>query len=84
MLGLYNEASTLVSVGVIGAFPMARRRELFAELQPLVTDFEEHPWNWAAHEAGERTPRKGEDRGGTRVRTCPSRHCVRTGRRGPL
>ncbi|MGI8879551.1 MAG: ATP-dependent DNA ligase [Jatrophihabitans sp.] len=60
MLGLHNEAGTLVSVGVIGAFPMARRKELFAELQPLVTDFEDHPWNWAAHEAGERTPRKGE------------------------
>jgi ATP-dependent DNA ligase len=27
---------------------MARRRELFAELQPLVIDFAEHPWNWAA------------------------------------
>ena len=26
---------------------MARRRELFAELQPLVCDFEGHPWNWA-------------------------------------
>jgi len=60
MLGLYNDAGTLVSVGVIGAFPMARRRELFTEMQPLVTDFDDHPWNWAAHEAGERTPRKGE------------------------
>jgi len=60
MLGLYTESGTLVSVGVIGAFPMARRKELFAELQPLVTDFDGHPWNWAAHEAGERTPRKGE------------------------
>jgi ATP-dependent DNA ligase len=60
MLGLYNDAGTLVSVGVIGAFPMARRRELFEELQPLVTDFDDHPWNWAAHEAGTRTPRKGE------------------------
>jgi ATP-dependent DNA ligase len=60
MLGLYNDAGSLVSVGVIGAFGMARRKELFTELQPLVTDFEDHPWNWAAHEAGERTPRKGE------------------------
>src|SRR3712207_9066767 len=31
-----------------GAFPMARRRELFAELQPLVTAFEGHPWDWGA------------------------------------
>jgi ATP-dependent DNA ligase len=60
MLGLYDGAGTLVSVGVIGAFPMARRRELFTELAPLVTTFDDHPWNWAAHEAGERTPRKGE------------------------
>jgi ATP-dependent DNA ligase len=59
MLGLYR-GDTLVSVGVIGAFPMARRRELFAELQPLVTTFDGHPWDWAAHLAGERTPRKGE------------------------
>jgi ATP-dependent DNA ligase len=60
MLGLYNEAGTLVSVGVIGALPMATRRRLFQELQPLVTTFDDHPWNWAAHQAGERTPRKGE------------------------
>jgi ATP-dependent DNA ligase len=59
MLGLYR-GDTLVSVGVIGAFPMQVRRDLFRELQPLVTDFDGHPWNWAAHEAGERTPRKGE------------------------
>ena len=26
---------------------MARRRELFEELQPLVTGFEDHPWHWA-------------------------------------
>ena len=49
MLGLYADDGTLASVGVIGAFPMARRRELFVELQPLVTTFDEHPWNWAAH-----------------------------------
>jgi ATP-dependent DNA ligase len=60
MLGLYSDAGTLVSVGVIGAFPMARRRELFTELAPLVTTFDDHPWNWAAHTSGTRTPRKGE------------------------
>ena len=60
MLGLYTDDGVLNSIGVIGAFPMARRRELFTEMQPLVTDFDDHPWNWAAHEAGERTPRKGE------------------------
>jgi len=64
LLGLYQDsgpsAGQLASVGVIGAFPMAERRRLFVELQPLVTSFEGHPWNWAAHEAGERTPRKNE------------------------
>lgn len=49
LLGLYTDDGELASVGVIGAFPMATRRKLFAELQPLVTEFEEHPWNWAAH-----------------------------------
>jgi ATP-dependent DNA ligase len=63
LLGLYTDDGVLNSVGVIGAFPMARRRELFAELQPLVTSFEEHPWNWAGDleaVAGSRTPRSGE------------------------
>jgi ATP-dependent DNA ligase len=59
LLGLYvdeaappsqwmDRTSGLAPVGVIGAFPMARRRELFAELQPLVVDVAEHPWSWAA------------------------------------
>jgi ATP-dependent DNA ligase len=64
LLGLYQDsgpsAGQLASVGVIGAFPMAERRRLFTELQQLVTSFDDHPWNWAAHEAGERTPRKNE------------------------
>jgi ATP-dependent DNA ligase len=42
----------LAPVGVIGAFPMARRRALFAELQPLVVDAADHPWSWAG-EAGQ-------------------------------
>ncbi|KHO19983.1 ATP-dependent DNA ligase [Mycolicibacterium setense] len=53
LLGLYTEDGELASVGVIGAFPMARRRDLFAELQPLVTSFENHPWNWAAQVAAD-------------------------------
>jgi ATP-dependent DNA ligase len=50
--------SGLAPVGVIGSFPMAYRRELFAELQPLVCSFDEHPWPWAGDEA-----RMGERRG---------------------
>jgi ATP-dependent DNA ligase len=60
LLGLYNDDGKLASVGVIGAFPMARRRELFAELQPLVTSFDDHPWSWARQETGVRGPREAE------------------------
>jgi len=60
LLGLYTDTGDLASVGVIGAFPMARRRELFTELQPLVTTFDGHPWNWAHQQAGTRTPREAE------------------------
>jgi ATP-dependent DNA ligase len=60
LLGLHDEHGTLVSVGVVGAFPMARRRELLIELRPLVTTFDDHPWAWARQEEGHRTPRKSE------------------------
>ena len=54
LLGLYADAEMpasqwtdsfggLAPVGVVGAFTMVRRRELFAELQPLVTGFDEPP-----------------------------------------
>ncbi len=58
LLGLFDERGVLASVGVCGSFPMARRKELFAELQPLVTGLEDHPWNWGAHTDGERTPQR--------------------------
>ena len=63
LLGLYQDDGTLASVGVIGAFPMAKRRQLFTELQPLVTGFDDHPWDWAAQMVGD-NPRKYE--GGSR------------------
>lgn len=53
LLGLYTADGELASVGVIGAFPMAKRHQLFDELQPLVATFEEHPWNWAAQVAAD-------------------------------
>lgn len=52
LLGLYRDDGTLASVGVIGALPMAQRRELFAELQPLATGFDDHPWQWADQNTG--------------------------------
>jgi ATP-dependent DNA ligase len=62
LLGLYKDDGTLASVGVIGAFPAARRKELFTELQPLVTTFDGHPWNWAQQqdEGATRNPRSSE------------------------
>ncbi len=61
LLGLYKEDGSLASVGVIGAFPAARRKELFNELQPLVTTFENHPWDWAKLQEGTtRNPRSSE------------------------
>jgi ATP-dependent DNA ligase len=60
LLGLYSHEGKLASVGVIGAFPLATRHELFAELQPLVTTFDDHPWNWVRPEPGVRNPREAE------------------------
>jgi len=60
LLGLYDDRGVLASVGVVGAFPMATRKALFTELQPWVTTFDGHPWDWAAHMQGDRTPRRNE------------------------
>jgi ATP-dependent DNA ligase len=60
LLGLYRADGTLASIGVIGAFPMTERRRLFDELQSLVTTFEDHPWNWAAHVPAGGTSRRYE------------------------
>ncbi len=47
LLGLYREDGTLAQVGAVAAFPMARRRQLVDELQPLVTSLAGHPWERA-------------------------------------
>ncbi|HEX9122821.1 MAG TPA: ATP-dependent DNA ligase [Actinomycetota bacterium] len=60
LLGLYDEQDDLQNVGVVGAFPMAQRRRLFDELQPLVTTFEGHPWDWEKLVTEMRTPRSSE------------------------
>jgi ATP-dependent DNA ligase len=60
LLGLYTADGSLASVGVIGAFPMADRKSLLVEMQPLVTTFDEHPWNWAKQMEGVRNPRDYE------------------------
>jgi bifunctional non-homologous end joining protein LigD len=60
LLGLYRNSGELASIGVIGAFPMDVRRSLRAELDPLVTTFDGHPWDWAKQDHGTRTPRSSE------------------------
>jgi ATP-dependent DNA ligase len=60
LLGLYDDQARLASVGVVGAFPMAMRRQLFREVQPLVTSFDEHPWSWAAIATDVRHPRESQ------------------------
>jgi ATP-dependent DNA ligase len=60
LLGLYTEDGSLASVGAVGAFPMEQRRALLSELQPLVTTFDDHPWDWAKQVPGARTPREAE------------------------
>ena len=57
LLGLYEGDGDLVFVGVVGAFTDARRRTLLQELQPLVTTFDDHPWDWGDAGATARTPR---------------------------
>jgi ATP-dependent DNA ligase len=59
LLGLYDDRGELANVGVIGAFPMERRRALLREVQRLVTTFDRHPWNWE-EVADVRTPRSAE------------------------
>jgi ATP-dependent DNA ligase len=44
LLGLYDDAGELRHVGVVTSFTQAKRRELLAELEPLVTPIEGHPW----------------------------------------
>ncbi|KHL02697.1 ATP-dependent DNA ligase [Sinomonas humi] len=60
LLGLYDGEGRLHHVGVAASFPMAKRRSLVAELEPLIeTDLASHPWgDWANQEAhrGTRMP----------------------------
>ncbi len=48
LLGLYDDAGDLQSVGVAASFSVKRRAELLAELEPLTHDVGDHPWaDWA-------------------------------------
>jgi ATP-dependent DNA ligase len=50
LLGLYDDAGDLRHVGVTSSFTLATRRKLLAELAPLRTALEGHPWR--DHEVG--------------------------------
>ena len=61
LLGLYDdERRPRASSESSARSRPAQRRALFEELQPLVTTFEGHPWDWADEEATTRTPRSSE------------------------
>ena len=53
LLGLYDASDRLQHVGVCASFPMARRKALMTELEPLrMESVEGHPWQaWASEEA---------------------------------
>ena len=76
MLGLYDEDAAVqalrLPVGVVGAFPMARRRELFTELQPLVCDVRGPPVELGARAL---PANAASAAAGTRARRCRSSRC---------
>lgn len=55
LLGLHDTAGVLHHVGVVGAFPAARRRELAEQLTEYVTDGA-HPWLGEHAQDGRRLP----------------------------
>ncbi|MEU7057663.1 ATP-dependent DNA ligase [Streptomyces sp. NPDC046197] len=58
LLGLYDDRGRLQHVGVSAAFPMKRRTELVAELEPLrMDDVAGHPWAAWSDEAAHETAR---------------------------
>ncbi|WP_455351552.1 ATP-dependent DNA ligase [Streptomyces sp. SYSU K217416] len=58
LLGLHDDSGRLQHVGVCAAFPMKRRQELVAELEPLRMETPEgHPWAAWAEEAAHESAR---------------------------
>ncbi|MDO9485920.1 MAG: ATP-dependent DNA ligase [Actinomycetota bacterium] len=45
LLGLYDDHKHLQHVGVAASFTAVRRAELIAELRPLESGIQDHPWN---------------------------------------
>ena len=85
LLGLYDERGVLASVGVVGAFPMARRKELMIETAATGHDIRRPPVGLGEAGGGGAHPAKVrgqpmERRQGPVVRAAASR----AGGRGPL
>ncbi|MGI6870854.1 ATP-dependent DNA ligase [Amycolatopsis sp. 3B14] len=55
LLGLYDDNGVLHHPGVVGSFPVKRRKELAAEFAGLITDGGGHPWLEGTTE-GQRLP----------------------------
>lgn len=54
LLGLYDDAGVLQHVGVTSSFTRAVREQLVAELAPLRSGVEQHPWReWAGAAVGD-------------------------------
>ena len=53
LLGLFDDTGRLNHVGVAASFPVTKRAELLAEMQPLTVDaVADHPWrDWAEAQA---------------------------------
>nr|WP_082535304.1 ATP-dependent DNA ligase [Nonomuraea pusilla] len=75
LVGLYGRDGRLHHVGVVAAFPMARRAELVEELRPYVAELGEHPWGHWAEQAAATVgqPAAGPATGGQRVPGAVSR-----------
>ena len=84
--GSTTTTGSCASVGVIGAFPMARRKELFEELQPLVDRLRRPPVGLGARRRrAARTPRTpSSSRWNGRQGPVLHAAAARAGRRGAL
>ncbi|HVF20285.1 MAG TPA: ATP-dependent DNA ligase [Mycobacteriales bacterium] len=63
LLGLYDDTGVLHHIGVAASFPMTRRKELVAELEPLREGAGEgHPWGGWAEQVGDGKMPGGQSR----------------------
>jgi ATP-dependent DNA ligase len=83
LLGLYDDRGVLNSVGVVGALPVAMRRELFTEMQPLATTFDNHPRSAGMARRHQRTRARYHHKGVDSVGDVPAEACAAAGPHRP-